>query len=131
MICKFCGREFQDGLNECPYCHWVVEVDAKTLTEDERDTFSGVTIEQDGSLHEGPRPEAQDSTFDEDSEQETSGEETSEHPGMHIFRIGSSIFWLGLILLFILGLVLTFLPAFIVVAAIISLALFVGRLFFS
>jgi hypothetical protein len=50
MLCKFCHREFEDGLSECPYCHYVVDVEAQTLTKDERDTFSGVTIEQDGTV---------------------------------------------------------------------------------
>lgn len=126
MICKFCQREFEDGLSECPYCHCVVEVEPQTLTRDERDTFAGVTIEQDGTVREGARPEQTeaDAGYTEETEQE-------QPQGLHVFHIGSSLLWLGLILLFILGLILTFLPAFIVIAAVISLVVFVGRLFLS
>ena len=49
MKCGFCGREVEKGVLECPYCHYRFEVDAQVLTPDERDTFEGVTIEQDGS----------------------------------------------------------------------------------
>jgi hypothetical protein len=129
MLCKFCHREFEDGLSECPYCHYVVDVEAQTLTKDERDTFSGVTIEQDGTVRETSRPQEADQ---DDAENYADNEQETPHSqGIHVFHMGSSILWLGLILLFILGLILTFLPAFIVIAAIISLGVFVGRIFFS
>ena len=49
MKCGFCGREVDKGALECPYCHYRFEVDAQVLTPNERDTFEGVTIEEDGS----------------------------------------------------------------------------------
>lgn len=48
MKCEFCGREVAPGTLECPYCHYQFKVDAKVLSPDERDTFDGVTIEEDG-----------------------------------------------------------------------------------
>ena len=127
MICKFCHREFEDGLSECPYCHYVVEVEPQTLTRDERDTFSGVTIEQDGTVREGTQPEQ----TEENADYAETEQENTRPQGLHVFHLGSSLLWLGLILLFILGLIITFLPAFIVIAAVISLVVFVGRIFLS
>lgn len=130
MICKFCHREFEDGLSECPYCHYVVDVEAQTLTRDERDTFDGVTIEEDGTVHDGLHPET---TYGNATEDEAGARQREDQPssGLHVFHLGSSLFWLGLILIFILGLIVVFLPAFIVIAAIISICVFVGRLFLS
>ena len=53
MKCDFCGREVERGTLECPYCHYRFKIDPTVLTPDERDTFEGVTIEQDGSTSDG------------------------------------------------------------------------------
>lgn len=49
MKCDFCGREAERGALECPYCHYRFRIDPQVLTPDERDTFEGVTIEEDGT----------------------------------------------------------------------------------
>lgn len=49
MKCNFCGREVPRGTAECPYCHYQFTVDAEVLPTNERDSFEGVTIEEDGS----------------------------------------------------------------------------------
>ena len=81
-------------------------------------------------MHDGQRPET---TYENVNENEEDAHQHKAQPssGLHVFHLGSSLFWLGLILIFILGLIVVFLPAFIVIAAIISICLFVGRLFFS
>ena len=52
MLCEFCRHEFDDGLTECPYCHKKVDIEAKSLTREERDNFAGTTIEMEGSSGE-------------------------------------------------------------------------------
>lgn len=133
MICKFCHREFEDGMSECPYCHYVVETTAKVLSQDERDTFEGVTIETDGSIHDSNvRREEQG----QDAEEETreAQEESGSQGGFHLFNLSSSLLWGGLVLLIILGVVLTTLLAaaiyFLPVIIIGVLVYFVARIFF-
>lgn len=47
MICSHCGLEYPDHLAECPNCHTPNDdIAAEVLTEDERDAFEGVTIDQ-------------------------------------------------------------------------------------
>ena len=55
MLCEFCRHEFDDGLTECPYCHKKVDIEAKSLTREERDNFAGTTIEMEGSSGEERR----------------------------------------------------------------------------
>lgn len=46
MICKHCGLEYPDDLDACPGCGASNnDVEAQVLSEEERDSFSGVTIE--------------------------------------------------------------------------------------
>ena len=47
MKCSFCGKELERGTQECPYCHCSIEAEVQVLRPEERDTFDGVTIEQD------------------------------------------------------------------------------------
>lgn len=133
MICKFCHREFEDGLSECPYCHCIVDVEAQTMSRDERDTFSGVTIEEDGSVHDGPRPARQEEADFSADERQEAGDDRSQTvppaPGLHVFNVGRSLLWVVLILIVLLGLVITFLPAFIIIAAIAAVGIFIARLF--
>ena len=53
MQCPFCKHEVSEGTAECPYCHYQFAVDAEVLSSDERDSFDGVTIEEDGSTSGG------------------------------------------------------------------------------
>lgn len=52
MLCNFCGREVHNGASECPYCHYVFVREVTILTDEERDTFEGTTIEDDGRVHD-------------------------------------------------------------------------------
>ena len=52
MLCEFCKHDFDDSLTECPYCHKRVDIEAKSLTREERDNFAGTTIEMEGSSGE-------------------------------------------------------------------------------
>lgn len=53
MKCSFCGKELERGTQECPYCHCRIEAEVQVLRPEERDTFDGVTIEQDGNSESG------------------------------------------------------------------------------
>ena len=57
MKCSFCGKELERGTQECPYCHCSIEAEVQVLRPEERDTFDGVTIEQDGNAEGGTRVE--------------------------------------------------------------------------
>ena len=46
MICKHCGLEYPDDLEDCPGCGTLNEEgEAQVMSEEERDAFDGVTIE--------------------------------------------------------------------------------------
>lgn len=46
MICKHCGLEYPDDLDACPGCGAANDdVEAQVLSEEERDSFDGMTIE--------------------------------------------------------------------------------------
>jgi Flp pilus assembly protein TadB len=46
MICQHCGMEYPDELKECPGCHAPnEETAAQVMSEDERDSFEGITID--------------------------------------------------------------------------------------
>lgn len=60
MQCPFCKHEVAKGVTECPYCHYQFAVDAEVLSSDERDSFDGLTIEEDGSTTSG-----QNATYEE------------------------------------------------------------------
>ncbi len=72
MKCDFCGREVPDNIEECPYCHYRFTLSPQTLSPAERDSFEGVTIEEDGTdsgasekeqRDEGERPPRQAPVF--------------------------------------------------------------------
>lgn len=139
MLCKFCRHEFDDSLTECPYCHRIVEVEPQSLTREERDSFSGTTIEADGSVRDDRN--RSDSYIYEERDaydpQEGYGRQEDARSdragsGIHVYRFGGLMTWLITILV-ILGLVFFLLPAFLVVAVagafISAIVLFVMRLF--
>ena len=46
MICKHCGLEYPDDMDACPGCGAPNDdVEAQVLSEEERDSFEGMTIE--------------------------------------------------------------------------------------
>lgn len=124
MKCDFCGREVAPGTLECPYCHYQFKIDAQVLTPDERDTFEGVTIEEDGSAS--------------DNKNACRGAERSGGYGqqnvppqfkVRTFGCGSGLLMTLLILGGILALFFFLLPTFIIFAAIGAVVVFVLRLF--
>ncbi len=61
MICKKCGFEYVDGLPECPNCQTPNEPsEAQVLTNHDRDSFEGVTIDENGNAQEGMHAENRD-----------------------------------------------------------------------
>ena len=82
MLCEFCRHEFDDGLTECPYCHKKVDIEAKSLTREERDNFAGTTIEMEDSS------------------------------GFKVYRLGGSLMTWIIFALIVLGIIFFVLPAF-------------------
>ncbi len=66
MQCPFCKREVAKGATECPYCHYQFTVDAEVLSSDERDSFAGVTVEEDGSTSGTPKGSYDERAYDEE-----------------------------------------------------------------
>jgi Flp pilus assembly protein TadB len=130
MECKFCHREFEDGLSECPYCHCMVEIEPQKMSQVEKNTFEGVTIDvADGTVHEGPNI-AEDSSYEQERKsQETEGPEQPES-GFHVYHWGSGLLWTGLILLAILAVIFFLLPTFLLFGVALAAVYFVARLFF-
>ena len=137
MKCGFCGREVDKGALECPYCHYRFEVDAQVLTPDERDTFDGVTIEEDGSTVANKNmTNGQGKGSDQGSRgaygqgsYSNGGQQYGPQIKVHRFGCGSSILMTLLILGGILALFFFLLPTFIVFAAIGAVVVFILRLF--
>ncbi len=134
MKCDFCGREVSPGTAECPYCHYQFKIDAKVLTPQERDTFDGVTIEEDGSSSSSASPKnqrEQERQYQSGSyEQETyRGQRVNNGIKVHHFGCGSGLLMTLLILGGILALFFFLLPTFLIFAAIGAVVVFVLRLF--
>lgn len=121
MICKKCGFEYIDGLKECPNCQTPNEpAEVKVLTEDERDTFDGITIEESQN-------ESQEQY--RNYEQETR-QEKPKTSGIYVKSFGvTSFLWQLLILLIIAGVIFIILPAFLMIFLGIALVYFVIRMF--
>ena len=128
MICKKCGFEYADGLKECPNCQAPNEpAEPVVLTEAERDTFGGVTIETT------PRDQGEDyRVYDKDEEeqhrQQEAQQEAQEQFGgfkVHTFS-GVGLLWQIIIIMAIIGIIFFLLPvlAAFVLVAIISYCLY-------
>lgn len=123
MLCEFCRHEFDDCLTECPYCHKMVDVEAKSLTREERDSFDGTTIEMEGaSGEEGytKRAEYQEknSYYDRDSEfrrTERPYDSGRESGRFKVYRLGGGLLSWIIFALIVLGIVFFILPAFLFV----------------
>ena len=136
MKCGFCGREVEKGVLECPYCHYRFEVDAQVLTPHERDTFDGMTIEEDGSTVDnknvsGGQGRGYEQGGYRRGQSYEQGQQRQQAPGIkvHTFGCGSGLLMTLLILGGILALVFFLLPTFIVFAAIGAVVVFILRLF--
>lgn len=126
MKCGFCGREVDKGTIECPYCHYRFQVDAQVLTPKERDSFDGVTIDEDMGTSENIR-----SVDNEEYNNNAYNKNQTVPPNMyvHTFGCGSGILMTFLILCGILAVFFFLLPTFIVFAAIGAVVVFILRLF--
>ncbi len=125
MKCDFCGREVEERVTECPYCHYQLKKETQVLSPDERDTFEGITIEEDGSTSSSERTTEQKSRY--------GSYETSRQTGPQIkvktVNISSGILMTLLIIGGILALFFFLLPAFLVFAAVGAVVVFLLRLF--
>lgn len=116
MKCDFCGREVERGTLECPYCHYRFQIEPQVLTPDERDTFEGVTIEEDGTASDAGECSAGGVT---DRGGRAYGEDDfrqAPHVKVHTFGCGSGILLMLLVLGGIVALIAFLLPVFFVYA---------------
>ena len=120
MLCEFCRHEFDDGLTECPYCHKKVDIEAKSLTREERDNFAGTTIEMEGSSGEdGYTKRAEYQEKDSYSRQEDTFhkadspyEDNKDSSGFKVYRLGGGLLTWIIFALIVLGIIFFVLPAF-------------------
>lgn len=145
MKCNFCGHDVPPGATECPYCHYQLEVDAKVLSRDERDSFDGVTIEENGASSSGGSRNQQEEHREErrygqsyENSQDDPGYRERQYrqrttsfgvPGIQVHTVGCGLgaFIMALILIGMLFLGIMALPYVLVGAAII----YVIRFFFG
>ena len=140
MLCEFCRHEFDDSLTECPYCHKKVDIEAKSLTREERDSFDGTTIEMEGSAGEEGytrRAEYQERDSyrqDDDFRRADSPYEDNRDPsGFKVYRLGGGLLTWIIFALIVLGIIFFILPAFLFVGIVGAVAgaiiIFLTRLF--
>ena len=138
MKCNFCGREVEEHVAECPYCHYQFKKDAQVLSERDRDNFAGVTIEEDGSTkyHEEKQqeqPKEDRPQFGKQRRADGQDEEPRQQvpPQFKVKTMGcsSSLLLTVLILAAIVGLFFFMLPTLLIFAAIGAVVVFVLRLF--
>ena len=133
MRCEFCGREVENTVVECPYCHYQFEREAQVLNPNERDSFKGVTIEEDGSTNDsGSKNKYQYQTKDEYTRYDQTKQQcTTANPQFKVHTMGcsSGLLMTLLILGGILALFFFLLPTFIIFAAIGAVVVFFLRLF--
>ena len=140
MLCEFCRHEFDDSLTECPYCHKKVDIEAKSLTREERDSFDGTTIEMEGSAGEEGytrRAEYQERDSyrqDDDFRRADSPYEDNRGPsGFKVYRLGGGLLTWIIFALIVLGIIFFILPAFLFVGIVGAVAgaiiIFLTRLF--
>ena len=70
MQCPFCKHEVNNGAQECPYCHYQFDTNAEVLSSDERDSFEGLTIEEDGSTSGGNTSYEEKGSYPESEQQQ-------------------------------------------------------------
>ena len=125
MLCEFCKHEFDDSLTECPYCHKKVDIEAKSLTREERDNFDGTTIEMEGSGGEEGytrRAEYQekDSYWQQDDFQQGDRpyEDSRNSERLKVYRLGGGLLTWIIFALIVLGIIFFILPAFLFIGVI-------------
>ena len=126
MLCEFCRHEFDDNLTECPYCHKMVDIEAKSLTREERDSFDGTTIEMEGSPgEEGYTKRAEYQEKDSYQQQddayqraEKSYEDNRYSDRLKVYRLGGGLLTWIIFALIMLGIIFLILPAFLFIGII-------------
>lgn len=126
MKCDFCGRELDDKVSECPYCHYQIKKDPKVLSANERDDFDGITIEEDGSTSESGGYKKTEGRSREDYHREY---RSDPHFNVKTFNMKSGFLMTLLIIGGILALIFFLLPAFLMFAAIGAVVVFLLKLF--
>lgn len=141
MLCEFCKHDFDDSLTECPYCHKRVDIEAKSLTREERDNFAGTTIEMEGSSGEDgytKRAEYQekDSYYQQDDAYQRADrpyDENRDSSGFKVYRMGGGLFTWIIFALIVLAIIFFLLPAFLFIGIVGAVAgaiiIFLARLF--
>ena len=133
MKCEFCGREVENTVVECPYCHYQFKREAQVLNPNECDSFEGITIEEDGSTNDGDsKTKYQYQTKEEYTRHDQAKQQrTTVNPQFKVHTMGcsSGILMTLLILGGILALFFFLLPTFIIFAAIGAVLVFILRLF--
>ena len=126
MLCEFCKHDFDDSLTECPYCHKKVDIEAKSLTREERDNFAGTTIEMEGSSGEGgytKRAEYQekDSYYQQDDAYQQTDrpyDENRNSGGFRVYRMGGGFLTWIIFALIVLAILFFLLPAFLFIGVV-------------
>ena len=125
MLCEFCKHEFDDSLTECPYCHKKVDIEAKSLTREERDSFDGTTIEMEGSEGEEGytrRAEYQEKDSYRQQDDFRRGdrpyEDSRNSERLKVYRLGGGLLTWIIFALIVLGIIFFILPAFLFIGVI-------------
>lgn len=128
MKCDFCGREVEERLTECPYCHYQLKKETQVLSPDERDTFEGITIEEDGSTSSSDKTTRADDSYRRSYD---SSKQAGPQPHFKVktVNISSGILMTLLIIGGILALFFFLLPAFLIFAAVGAVIVFLLKLF--
>ncbi len=118
MKCVFCGREVPEGTQECPYCHYQFTLVPQVLSPNERDSFEGVTIEEDG-WDDG----AQEDPSEPEVEEAEPVEEEGPRIQVHTYGCGSSLLVTLLVVAAVLAFFFFVMPMFFVFALVGALVL--------
>lgn len=112
MICKNCGFEYEDGLKECPNCQAPnVPDDPQVLSQQERDTFEGLTIET--PKEEDGADQGEYKVYDQEEERARREEAENKDSGIHVKVFsGMNIIWIIIFILAVLGILIFILPVF-------------------
>ena len=141
MLCEFCHHEFDDSLTECPYCHKKVDIEAKSLTREERDSFDGTTIEMEGSPGEEGYTKRAEYQEKDSYRQQDDAYQRADRPyednrysdRLKVYRLGGGLLTWIIFALIVLGIIFFILPAFLFIGIVGAVAgaiiIFLSRIF--
>ncbi|MER2139076.1 MAG: hypothetical protein ABS965_02995 [Succiniclasticum sp.] len=141
MLCEFCWHEFDDNLTECPYCHKMVDIEAKSLTREERDSFDGTTIEMEGSPGEEGYTKRAEYQEQDCYRQQDDAYQRADRPyednrysdRLKVYRLGGGLLTWIIFALIVLGIIFFILPAFLFIGIVGAVAgaiiIFLSRMF--